>query len=105
MMKYNDGVTALPQLRVNGVFVGGGDAVQARCHQASSKLPPVVLLLLRKYHAAAFTHAEAHPEGCGTEGRGTSADGDQSRAQEMEDFGELDDVLQGGPVPQLNANQ
>ena len=25
--------------------------------------------------------------------------------QEMEDFGELDDVLQGGPVPQLNANQ
>jgi len=29
MTKYNDGVTALPQLRVNGVFVGGGDAVQA----------------------------------------------------------------------------
>jgi glutaredoxin len=30
IIKFNDGVTALPQLRVNGVFVGGGDAVQAR---------------------------------------------------------------------------
>lgn len=24
--------------------------------------------------------------------------------QEMEDFGELDDVLRGGPVPMLNAD-
>ena len=35
MTKYNDGVTALPQLRVNGVFVGGGDAVQAGLLRAS----------------------------------------------------------------------
>lgn len=51
ILVYQDGVVQLPQLRVNGLYIGSGDAVQ-----------------------------------------------------EMEDFGELDDVLRGGPVPMLNAD-
>lgn len=46
MLAFEDGNTSLPQLRVNGVYVGDGNFIQ-----------------------------------------------------EMEDFGELDDVLQGGEVP------
>jgi len=49
MLAFGDGVTQLPQLRVNGVYVGDGNTVQ-----------------------------------------------------EMEDFGELDDVLQGGEIPQVS---
>ena len=28
MLMYDDGVVALPQLRVNGMYIGSGDAVQ-----------------------------------------------------------------------------
>lgn len=32
MLIHDDGIVALPQLRVNGLYIGSGDAVQVRNH-------------------------------------------------------------------------
>ena len=150
IIKFNDGVTALPQLRVNGVFVGGGDAVQARLARASRVGSAALRMhpLLQRAHGVwphksgecvhlccATTAARcamlvrlpvAHRRmlqdagmrklkpcfdlflafcGASVWLSGVRRCVGWAGVQEMEDFGELDDVLQGGPVPQLNANQ